>query len=58
MDMKGGDVVVSVAIVREGHLSRVDEPRPENGQPEPENGQPAEVEASVSVEVVSQGEAN
>jgi hypothetical protein len=36
----------------------VDEPRPENGQPEPENGQPAEVEASVSVEVVSQGEAN
>jgi DNA gyrase subunit A len=33
MDMKGGDVVASVAIVREGQLSRVNEVRSENGQP-------------------------
>jgi DNA gyrase subunit A len=32
MDMKGNDMVASVAIVREGQLSRVNEERPENGQ--------------------------
>jgi len=33
MDMKGGDIVASVAILREGQLSRVNEVRSENGQP-------------------------
>lgn len=33
MDMKDGDIVASVAILREGQLSRVNEARSENGQP-------------------------
>jgi DNA gyrase subunit A len=32
MDMKGNDMIASVAIIREGHLSRVNEDRSENGQ--------------------------
>ena len=32
MDLKTGDTIVSVAIVREGHLSKVENESPENGQ--------------------------
>lgn len=32
MDLKPGDTIASVAIVREGHLSRVEEDSPEDGQ--------------------------
>jgi DNA gyrase subunit A len=32
MDLKPGDTIVSVAIVREGHLSKVENESPENGQ--------------------------
>jgi len=32
MDMKGNDMVASVAIIREGQLSRVNEDQSENGQ--------------------------
>lgn len=50
MDMKGNDMVASVAIIREGHLSRVNEERPENGQEEGSEDM-AEV-----TEVTAQGE--
>ena len=49
MDMKDGDMVASVAIVREGYLSRVNETRSENGQP-------AEETVSTPSESTSQGE--
>lgn len=32
MDLKSGDAIVSVAIVREGHLSKVEDDNPEDGQ--------------------------
>lgn len=32
MDLKPGDAIVSVAIVREGHLSKVEDDNPEDGQ--------------------------
>ncbi len=54
MDMKGNDVVASVAIVREGHLSRVEESRSDNGQPVEET----EEETAASEEIVTQGEVN
>jgi DNA gyrase subunit A len=41
MDLKGSDIIASVAIVREGHLSRVNELRPENGQPQEAEEEPA-----------------
>ena len=54
MDMKGNDMVASVAIVREGHLSRVNEEQPENGQPQEQVLEETEVPPEVS----AQGEMN
>jgi DNA gyrase subunit A len=57
MDMKDGDVIASVAIVREGHLSRVNEQRPENGQPVNETSADTSADISaVSSETAAQGE--
>jgi hypothetical protein len=51
MDIKDGDIVASVAILREGQLSRVNEVRSENGQP-------AEVAEAVLSETIIEGEMN
>ncbi|MFZ0547183.1 MAG: hypothetical protein WAM60_17180, partial [Candidatus Promineifilaceae bacterium] len=54
MDMKEGDIVASVAILREGSLSRVNETRPENGQSQ----EAAEAVTAVAPDTTVQGEMN
>ena len=49
MDLRKGDIVASVAVLREGQLSRVGEVPVENG--EPVNGEGNGVETAVDIDI-------